>query len=93
MARAARLQPNANFSVFIQGRRDGPSGIRVMPGHVGQGGGSQSAAGPELTNRFQDIRLARTIGAPETNRSHVELEVEARMAAKIGEAKAGKGGH
>ena len=93
VAAVAGFQANANLAIFVQRRRNRPARLDPVFDHVGQGSGTQAAARAKLADRFENVGLASPVGAPETNRARVKLQVECRMTAKIGEAEAAKGGH
>ena len=87
------FQPDAEFLLVIECGRDSPALRRVVAGHIRQGGGAQAATGADLGDGFENVGLARAIRAVQADRAHIEGQVEARMAAEVGQAETGEGCH
>ncbi len=92
VARAGRVEADTDTPVF-QVARDGPAARRAMAGQFTQRRRAQAPARPELADRFQQVRLARAIGAVKADMPAIQREVELGIIAEIGEAQAREGGH
>lgn len=68
---------------------DPVTGTAFPPVHVTQPAPAQATARAQHRHRFQQVGLARAIGAAEDHRKRVELKLQAAITAKVGKDQAG----